>query len=293
MRRDTGPLGGDSLEPVRLHDPSRRDWRDAERPRPLSAHVLVPEAAGPYPVVLLTHGTGGAFSGLVWLATALADAGFLVAGVDHHGNTWVEEEYLPEGFAFVWERPRDLSFLLDRVAESFDVDLARVGAAGFSLGGYTVAAALGARLDTAAIEFVLTEAPPDPIVPEFPDLLSALRARHDVEALRARAVDGGGSFRDPRVRAGFLIAPAIGALVDRSSLAEVAAPVAVRWGDADDNSPPEQNALVYLSGLGAASGESVGKDAGHYVFLEGEPDPTGVRERVARDAVAFFRRELA
>jgi predicted dienelactone hydrolase len=65
-----------------------------------------------YPVVLLSHGTGGTAAGLGWLGQRLAKAGFVAIGVDHHGNT-ASEEYRPEGFLCWWERARDLSVLLD------------------------------------------------------------------------------------------------------------------------------------------------------------------------------------
>jgi hypothetical protein len=78
---------------------------------------------------------------MAWLCRALVGAGFLAVAVDHHGNSFVDG-YLPEGFAFWWERPRDLSFVLDRLGDDRPA-----GAAGFPLGGYTAAALVGARVD--------------------------------------------------------------------------------------------------------------------------------------------------
>ena len=40
-----------------------------------------------FPVVLLSHGTGGTAASLGWLARRLAAAGWVVLGIDHHGNT--------------------------------------------------------------------------------------------------------------------------------------------------------------------------------------------------------------
>lgn len=50
-----------------------------------------------FPVVLLSHGTGGTAASLGWLAHGLAAAGYVVLGVDHHGNT-ASEPYRAEGF---------------------------------------------------------------------------------------------------------------------------------------------------------------------------------------------------
>jgi predicted dienelactone hydrolase len=211
--------------------------------------------------------------------------------VDHHGNT-VVEDYLPEGFAFGWERPRDLSLLLDHLVETGAADPDRTGAAGFSLGGYTVAALLGARVDADVMLAVLTGAAPAPDLPELPDLVTRLRERYDDDELARRVAAGSGSVADPRVRAGFVLAPALGALVTAESLASVSAPLELRWGDADVVCPPESDAHVYLEGVPRARGRSVGPEVGHYVFLADTDDPTGVREQVGDEAVSFFQEML-
>lgn len=83
---------------------------------------------------------------LGWLAQRLAAAGYIVLGVDHHGNT-ASETYRAEGFLCWWERPRDLTVALDIVAESGPfagrLDLADITCVGFSLGGYTALSAFG------------------------------------------------------------------------------------------------------------------------------------------------------
>lgn len=274
-----------------LHDPARRSWSGDGGQRPVRATVWRPAPSGPHPVVLLSHGTGGSADSLAWLAEALCASGFLVAAVDHHGNTSVED-YLVEGFVFGWERARDLSVLLDHVAAVEDVDASRVGAAGFSLGGYTVMALLGARIDPGTVGAVVDGTLPAPAVPEFPDLVATLRRGYDDERLAAIVADGSGSMADERVRAGFAVAPALGLLVSPESLGLVDAPVELRWGDADDICPPQENALVYLDALPGASGHSVGRDVGHYDFLGDADDPGSVRRTVAADAVDFFRRTL-
>ena len=68
------------------------------------------------------------------MTEALAGAGFLAVAVDHHGNNFIDG-YSPEGFVRWWERARDFSFVLDELCAREDIGA--VGAAGFSLGGYT------------------------------------------------------------------------------------------------------------------------------------------------------------
>lgn len=272
---------------VELADRSRPAYDD--RPsRPVRTTVWMPPGADRPPVVLLSHGTGGSVADLSWLATALVNAGIAVLGVDHHGNTY-EEPYVAEGFARNWDRPRDMTFALDQLGDRFD--LTRVGAAGFSLGGYTAAALLGARLNTAVLRAIYDgELPPGPL-PEFPDLLDQLRRRiTDPDAWLAEA---GLSWRDDRVRAAFLMAPSQGMLLEPASLAAIDRPVEIRWGDADDNQVPAENARRYLSLIPGARGRSVGRDVGHYEFIHPGGDGAAICPDVAADACAFFHTNLS
>src|SRR6218665_3145753 len=65
------------------------------------------------------------------------------------GNAATEQD-LPQGFALWWERARDWSVLLARVAghpmPGARIDMRRVGVAGFSPGGYPALALAGARI---------------------------------------------------------------------------------------------------------------------------------------------------
>jgi predicted dienelactone hydrolase len=281
-----------AVETVRLFDETRAAWTSDLDPRPISARLWVPEdRSGPLPLILLSHGTGGAAEDFDWLAERLNAEGFLVAGVDHHGNTY-NEDYFPEGFAFNWERPKDVSFLLGCLSRNIAIDSSRIGAIGFSIGGYTVAALLGAEIDIPTMTAVIDGAVPAPPLPEFPDLIPTLRAKLSAEELSDAVAGGTGSVADSRISAGFAIAPAIGRLVDPQSLAGISKPLEIRWGGADDITPPEDNALVYLESVPTAEGHCVGDDVGHYVFLGDRDDPSGVRGQVAEDAAAFFRETL-
>jgi len=278
-------------ETTLLRDSTRPSWA-GPGPRPVRVTVWPARRPGPAPTVLLSHGTGGAGEDLDWLASALHDAGYLVASVDHHGNSYADE-YLVEGFTMVAERPRDLTLLLDHLVAHHEVDLDRVGAAGFSLGGYTVAALLGAEIDARVMGALFAGHVPAPTIPEFPDLMPALRAAYPAAGLADLAEASSASLRDPRLRAGVLLAPGIAGVLAPASLALVDAPVLVRWGDADEVTPPPEDAQVYADLLPHAVGASVGRDVGHYVFLGDRDDPTGVRDAVAADVVAFFDRVLS
>ena len=111
---------------------------------PVALDVDIARTKQKYPLVLISHGTGSSAQQLIWLGYHLASRGYIAAAVNHHGNSDAEKTLLAQGSALVWERPKDLSVVLDRLladptfGQRIDAD--RIGAAGFSLGGYSVIA---------------------------------------------------------------------------------------------------------------------------------------------------------
>lgn len=104
-------------------------------------------ATGPHALVVLSHGFGGTWRNLSWLAAELAEQGYVVATVDHPGTTAFDRD--PEKAARLWERPRDVSRVIDAALadRSLDIDSNRIAAIGHSLGGWTVTELAGARFD--------------------------------------------------------------------------------------------------------------------------------------------------
>ncbi len=104
-----------------------------------------------FPLIVLSHGTGGAALQLSWLAEVLATNGYLVVAVNHHGNTAAEDAYLLQGFMLWWERALDISSVIDQLLSDAKfgprIDSSRIGVAGFSLGGYTAISIAGARTE--------------------------------------------------------------------------------------------------------------------------------------------------
>ncbi|MDX1384975.1 MAG: dienelactone hydrolase family protein, partial [Thermoanaerobaculia bacterium] len=134
----------------------RLETVDATRDgRPVWIDVWLPASPRPAPVVLLSHGAMGAAMGLSGLASELAGRGYLVAGVNHYGESFVygPDTVDPSNVLRMWLRPPDLSHALDVVlAELPDrADLERVAALGHSSGGHTAIAVAGGRMVTAAL----------------------------------------------------------------------------------------------------------------------------------------------
>jgi len=271
-------------------------------------------AEGRFPLILLSHGTGGSAQIMAWVARGLASAGFIVAAVNHPGNNALEP-YTAEGFLVWWERAKDLSTVLDFMLRDADfagaVDRRRIGAIGYSLGGYTMFEIAGARTDPALLRQFCASSPAegcdDP--PEFPDLfarwneLEATNNQFQAEVKEARR-----SYRDNRVRAVFAIAPALGPALIPSTVQRISIPVEIVAGQNDQIAPVAFNAQT-LARLSPKARLTLLPGAGHYTFLatctdrgrREQPqlciDASGVdREAVhARTldlAVAFFRTSL-
>lgn len=113
------------------------------------AYVGAAIAKGQYPLVVLSHGSGGNMYNLSWLSSQLALRGTMVLAVNHPGSTTGDSS--PRRSVRLGERAADLSAALDHVladpAFAPHIDASRITALGFSLGGATALNLAGARMD--------------------------------------------------------------------------------------------------------------------------------------------------
>ena len=97
-----------------------------------SRDAALSTAQSHYPLIILSHGNKGDRRERSWLAAMLVKARFVVAAVDHFGNT--RKTFNPLLSMKFWERPRDVSFALDQLErETFlqgHIDWDRVGFSG-------------------------------------------------------------------------------------------------------------------------------------------------------------------
>jgi predicted dienelactone hydrolase len=102
------------------------------------------------PLVVMSHGRGGWFGVHHALAATIADAGFVVASVDHPDHNSQDRGRI-DALSTLLERPNDLKRLIDFVHGGWmgatRLDRNRVGIFGFSLGGYTALVAIGGDPD--------------------------------------------------------------------------------------------------------------------------------------------------
>jgi predicted dienelactone hydrolase len=225
-----------------------------------------------FPVILLSHGTGGTAVSLGWLAERFAATGYVVIGVDHHGNT-ASEPYRAEGFLCWWERPRDLSVALDALisagAFANRLDVAKVTAVGFSLGGYTVMSILGGITDMTRFEDWDETSPLRAGPREFPGLINQVEPLlRNSAVFRSSWEMQSASYIDHRVKNAIALAPAptVRALT-LTSLAAIARPVTIMVSGADREAPAESCAAWLNSKLPNSQISLLGHDVGHYTLL--------------------------
>ena len=116
---------------------------------PATGGCPLPE--GKHPLVVISHGLGGTWHDLHDVAETLADAGFIVAAINHPGDFRDSETRHPRDFSSFSERPTDIKRLIDYMLGAWPgaakIDPARIGFFGFSRGGLTGLALIGGDPD--------------------------------------------------------------------------------------------------------------------------------------------------
>ena len=232
------------------------DWIFIARGVPEAPMAAQPEKL---PLVLLSHGTGGSMSSLVWIAEYLAAHGCLVAAVEHFGNAYGNDS--PDGAMAQWRRPVDLSRALDALLAdprfAPRIDARRVGAAGMSSGGYTVIAIAGGIYHPERMGDHCQKNP------------SRRGCRSDARAIFEALPDRDSaslSYKDPRFRAVFAIAPALGPGFAAEDLADIKIPVGIVASAQDEWVPLADNAGHYAELIPGAKLTVLPK-GGHFTFL--------------------------
>lgn len=250
------------------------------------------------PLVVISHGNGGSYSGHAATAEALAQAGFMVAALTHTGDNYRDQSRATD----VAERPRQLKVLIDHMVSAWEgpavVDADRIGAFGFSSGGFTVLVAAGGRPDLAR---VLEHCQANPA---FYD------CRLVAEQPPAAGTRQSAWVHDVRIRAVVAAAPALGYTFGRDGLAAVTRPVQLWRAGADRVLPHPFYAQAVHDSLPTPPEYHVVEAAGHFDFMPPcsprlataaaficQPTP-GLDRATFQSAfngrvIAFFRRTLA
>lgn len=247
-----------------------------------------------YPLIVLSHGSGGDALQMRWIGYYLSSHGYITVSVSHSGTAKEERQTAPLTLSeyCMWERPQDISAVLNNMLAdpvfSSRIDTNRIGAAGFSLGGATVIWAAGARLD---LEELKKNAPALPPYLQEP-LKKVIEMTKNDPRVQGSVAHAGDSFKDKRIKAVFALAPAIGYGFTAEGLKDIHIPVRIVVGDADIITPPAINAKHYADHIAGATLTILPGERGHYT-KEASGTERGVElEEVSKLAVEFFERTL-
>ncbi|MFS2224434.1 alpha/beta hydrolase family protein [Pantoea sp. B65] len=178
-----------------------------------------PLAAGKFPLVILTHGSGGNNSNLAWLATQLAARGMIVVAANHPGSTTGDSH--PD--SDITRQTRDISNLLDVFLSSKQwsnaIDRQKIGVIGHSKGGYSALALAGGKITRQRYVAYCAA------MPQMPDCQFLQRGKVDLQQLDSRRLEA--SYRDPRVKFVIALDPAMAYVLTPQSLATIKIPVLV------------------------------------------------------------------
>jgi len=226
---------------------------------------------GKYPLVALSHGTGGSAMQMAWLGTYLAARGYIAVAVNHPGNNALTG-YTAQGFVEGWERAKDISTaitdMLNDPRFGERIDIGRIGAAGFSYGGYTMMELAGATTDFSRLLAWCDEVKNACNPPEMPDLMQKFQAIRQQADMRDAIQHSGDSYRDSRIRAVFAIAPAVARAFTPESLQEIPIPVEIVAGASDQIAPPAENAEYFARNITGAQLTILNDGVSHYTFLD-------------------------
>jgi len=241
------PPPGVDLQQVEVPDPGHR---------PLPLLLWQPRAGTNTPgaVIVISHGAGGSKVDHADTAMALAQAGFVVAAIEHAGDNYRDSSgRLPD-------RPRQvvrvLDYLLGEWSGRSRIDAGRIGIFGFSAGGFTALVLAGAEPDLSRGGAYCRQRP-------LAWTCAYLRQRgidpsHPAEQPAAWV-------HDPRIRAAAIVAPAIGYSFTAPGLANVRLPIQL-WTAQDDQVVEDSPALI-ANLLPTKPVPIVAPSAGHFAFM--------------------------
>jgi predicted dienelactone hydrolase len=239
-----------------------------------------------FPIVLLSHGSGGSPLGHRDLAMGLARDGFIVVAPTHIGDSSGRTEGREAGRSLT-DRPRQASRALEAALADprfrLRADPARIGMVGFSAGGYTTLVLAGARPD-----FALAMA----YCRDHADDRGSCGGRHTNEP--ARETVAWEPVPEPRLKAIVLMDP-LAIPFDAAGLAGVRVPTLLYRPESDDYLKGAANASAVAVGL-PRSPEVVTVPGSHFVFLAPCPPalaaeaPALCQDAPGVDRVAIHRR---
>lgn len=212
------------------------------------------------PLIVISHGGGGSYDGHFDTAIALARAGYVVAAIDHAGDTYYDQSRVLE----LWRRPKQLHRLISYMVGEWPnhrlLDDRRVGAFGFSNGGFTVLVAAGGVPDLGRVGAYCREHPTH-------DLCTAMRQAGIDPRNPPIHIPKNAWIHDSRIKAIVAAAPAFGFTFGKRGLGNIRIPVQLWHATNDRHQPDPYYEAAVRKALPVTPGYEVVPRAGHYDFV--------------------------
>lgn len=261
------------------------DWTDPARAgRKTPYKLYVPQGVGPFPLIIHSHGLGGSREGSTYILQAVAEAGFVVAALQHPGSDAAilagarpgQEARLLEALSpdAAAHRFGDTPFALDQLTAmnapggslAGKLDLSRIGMSGHSFGALSTLVAVGQ---------VLPGAPP-------------------------------AMFRDPRIKAAIVYSPNKARQGGSDTAFNAIRTPIMHFTGTQDRTPidleksPWERTIPFQKITGADQYLIVLRDGDHGVFtgrrqMMGVPKPTDAAQMrvIVEQTLVFWRAYLA
>lgn len=205
------------------------------------------------PIIIISHGYTGNPHQLSWLIRGLVYHGFIVLGIQHRDiiNRKVHANH--------WQRVKDVSTMLDQFIKSPLSgwgNLNKIGITGFSLGGTTSILIAGGRATKL-----------DSLIPgpEYASPEDFTKADEALPTLNKKMMAR--DWRDSRVKAAFIMAPAWAWLFDESSLQKISIPTYLIASSADKVLVTNNNAGFFARNIPQAFYQEIPGKGSHYIFI--------------------------
>ena len=223
-------------------------------------------------VAIISHGAFGSPREMNWLGYALASQGWVVAGVAHHGESWVygPETIDPSTVMRFWQRPQDVSFAIDSLSAKGVFNIAlntnKIIMLGHSSGGFTSLAMAGAKLEKGKSEaYCATEKSKGD---KGCDYGQQSKRKPMNEDMLKKLVWLQNQMQDNRVAAVIALDPALGHAVSQQSLESIKIPALILGSVENDFLPFTAHAKYYASHIQGSSLVGVEQGAGHFVYID-------------------------
>jgi predicted dienelactone hydrolase len=249
---------------------------------------------GQWPLIAVSHCKRGSFVGHHDTDETLADAGFIVAALNHPGDSAADPARSDDLSAYV-ERPTDIKrlidFMLGTSAFAARIDPQRIGFFGFSRGGYTGLVLIGANPDWASAGAMCEKF-----------------VSHACEQILRQEYPAGPLTHDPRIKIAVLADP-LAVAFKADSFAAVKVPVQLWASERGGDGVFPHDVAAMDGNLPATHEYRVVSNAGHFAFVPPCPpalaaaapeictdapgfDRVAFHRQFDADVLAFFRQHL-